>query len=218
MNVVSLEEGRGMVKDPGRKGWWSQCWTGARYYPSDPRAGDIDILDIAHALGNLSRYGGHCRFYSVAEHSVLVSKIVSPELALEGLMHDATEAYLGDLTRPVRMEMGFDSSYLELDRLARRAIANAFDLMPDIPHEVEIADVRLVVLEKRVLLPRADPWYLNYPEPDNVAINCWLPYGASLAFLRRYCELTGEPFEINEMIFNDLKAKDDLAFGQARML
>lgn len=218
MNVVSLEEGRGMVKDLGRKGWWSQCWTGTRYYPSDPRKGDVDILDIAFALGNLARYGGHCRFYSVAEHSVLVSKIVRPELALEGLMHDATEAYLGDVTRPVRMEMGFDSSYLDLERKARRVIAQAFDLVPEIPHEVEIADVRLVVLEKRVLLPRSDPWHLSYPAPDNVAIDCWPPRGASLAFLRRYCELADQPYEIHEMIFNQLAGEDDLAFGQARML
>src|SRR4051812_16341267 len=69
----------------------------------DPRNHNYDIKAIAHALSNLCRYTGHSkRFYSVAEHCVLVSRLVDPRFAFEGLMHDASEAFCGDVASPLK--------------------------------------------------------------------------------------------------------------------
>lgn len=78
------------------KGDWMQTYTGRRFWPLDPVAGDIEIMDIAHALSNQCRYAGHTRFhYSVAQHSVQVSENVAPEHALWGLLHDAPDVRQG---------------------------------------------------------------------------------------------------------------------------
>lgn len=82
-----------------------------RVYPLSAEPGLITIADIAHSLARLCRYGGRCHtFYSVAEHSVLVAHIVAdkqPELAMHGLLHDATEAYLGDVVIPLKQHLRF---------------------------------------------------------------------------------------------------------------
>ena len=75
-----------------------------RYFDfTKPHEHDFQIEDIAKALSNICRFNGHCPFYSVAQHSVAVSMLVPPEYAMEGLMHDAPEAYLGDVTAPLKM-------------------------------------------------------------------------------------------------------------------
>jgi len=98
------------------KGDWAQTYTGKAFYPEDPRPEDIDINDIAHALSLMCRFNGHCtEFYSVAEHSVRVSKYMqnryakyhmempSPDMcSIYGLMHDSTEAYISDVIRPIK--------------------------------------------------------------------------------------------------------------------
>lgn len=79
-------------------------FTGIEFAPLAPRLEDIDIRDIAHGLSNLCRFSGQCRkFYSVAEHSVLVSRLTPPEYALGALLHDASEAYgLNDVAGPIK--------------------------------------------------------------------------------------------------------------------
>jgi len=78
-------------------------FTGKKFNLERP---DFDLEDIAHALANTCRYGGHCRkFYSVAEHSVNVARIMDVEGLgdpREGIMHDATEAYLSDVPAPFK--------------------------------------------------------------------------------------------------------------------
>ena len=85
---------------------WIQTYTGRKFHPLRPRVAEVDVRDIAHALSLKCRFGGHCRvFYSVAEHSVRVSRVLEAkgrELAVWGLMHDAGEAYLPDVGRPVK--------------------------------------------------------------------------------------------------------------------
>ncbi len=82
-------------------------FTGKYIDPFEPRGDDIDILDIAHALSNTCRYGGHSLFhYSVAQHSVLVSRFfMTPHLRLAGLLHDAEEAYMCDIPTPIKKKL-----------------------------------------------------------------------------------------------------------------
>jgi hypothetical protein len=87
---------------------WIETYTGKKFYPFYPNAEDIDIQDIAHSLSMQCRFNGHTRyFYSVAEHSFLIANYLenqgaSHQLCLAGLLHDAAEAYLGDVVRPVK--------------------------------------------------------------------------------------------------------------------
>jgi len=90
---------------------WIATYTGGRFYPLDPRPEDVCIADIAHSLSQICRFNGQTlQFYSVAQHSVLVSKLLgqggpSPIHEFMGLKHDAAEAYLCDLVRPIKREL-----------------------------------------------------------------------------------------------------------------
>jgi hypothetical protein len=101
--VIGATDVQKEVESMGRKGDWIQTFTGKQFWPLDPRPDEVYIEDIAHALGNICRFNGHClRFYSVAEHCFHVSHKVVPGLALMGLLHDAAEAYVCDVVRPVK--------------------------------------------------------------------------------------------------------------------
>ena len=112
---------------------WIQTYTGRKFHPLDPAMTDFDLRDIAHSLSLLCRFNGHClRFYSVAEHSVRVSRILPDDLKLWGLLHDAGEAYLTDLPRPVKGQMpGFRDmedkivEYVTLREVKNLSFANA---------------------------------------------------------------------------------------------
>ena len=123
-----------------------QTYTGKKFFPFSPSYKDIDIEDIAHALSNICRYSGHCKkFYSVAQHSYLVSKKCSKENAMWGLLHDASEIYSGgDIPTPIKHHM------LDLKRLEENVmyeIAKKFTLPYPIPEEVHFADKQLFLLE-----------------------------------------------------------------------
>ena len=85
--------------------------TGKHFYPLDPDQQDIDIEDVAHALSLICRANGHFRhFYSVAQHSIAcaceaIARGYSLEVTLGCLLHDASEAYLADITRPVKAQL-----------------------------------------------------------------------------------------------------------------
>src|SRR5689334_2642685 len=116
------------------RGDWMQTFTGRRFYPLSPRPGEIDPADIAHALSLLCRYGGHVdRFYSVAEHCVLMSQAVAPEDALAALLHDATEAYVVDVPRPLKRQL---AGYREIEEQVWFAIAYRFRLDYELPAAV----------------------------------------------------------------------------------
>lgn len=85
---------------------WIQTYTGKKFFPLHPHQNEYVIEDIAHALSMKCRFAGHCNaFYSVAEHSVKVSRIVAPESQLWGLLHDAAEAYLPDVCQPIKSQI-----------------------------------------------------------------------------------------------------------------
>lgn len=84
-------------------------YTGKVFDFDSPSDGPVCLEDIAHALGMLCRFNGHIRrFYSVAQHSVLVSKLVDPRYALLALFHDAAEAYVGDMVSPLKRREGME--------------------------------------------------------------------------------------------------------------
>src|ERR1700757_1336901 len=82
---------------------WIQTFSGKRFSLLEPQPDQICIEDIAHALSLQARFTGHVKYhYSVAQHCWYASQIVAPEFALEALMHDASEAYIGDMSRPMK--------------------------------------------------------------------------------------------------------------------
>lgn len=169
---------------------WMQVYSGEPFYPLYAEPADVDINDVAHALGMVCRYAGHCRiFYSVAEHSVLMSHTVDPENALWALLHDATEAYIGDMVRPLKHEL---RSYMAAEARLAEVIAIKFGLEGSMPAQVVEHDTRIVVDEKaQIMAPSRLPWSaLEGYAPLGVTVQGWDPYTASEMFLARFQQLT----------------------------
>lgn len=175
------------------KGMFFHVHSGKKFFPFECTADDIEITDIAHALGNVCRYGGHGEFYSVAEHSVIVSRLVSEEFAFQALMHDASEAYVGDLIRPLKHNI--PAFGLFEDHIFKR-IAEKYNFDSEVPEEVKHADNLVLYPETlRVFGGRVDPikagWYLSAGIPDfEIPIQLLSPAEAKAAFLSRFDELT----------------------------
>ncbi|MBF0164542.1 MAG: phosphohydrolase [Magnetococcales bacterium] len=171
-----------------RGGAWIQTYTGRQFWPLDGRPEEVEIEDIAHSLGMLCRFNGHCRrFYSVAEHSVWVSRLVEEPDARWGLLHDAAEAYLSDLPKPLKRVLPDFDPWEE--RLLG-VIAVRFGLTGLPSARVKEADWRLLANEKATFMaPEPSPWHgLPAPFPD-VALAGWSPEEAKARFLERYREL-----------------------------
>lgn len=112
--------------------------------PLDMKPDDVAIEDIAHSLARLCRYNGHCGgFISVARHSIWVAdSLYLTDFQLWGLLHDAPEAYLGDMTRPVKQQPSM-AMYREADEALEKVIAERFDLPYPMPDAVHDADMRV---------------------------------------------------------------------------
>ena len=103
-----------------RKGDWFVTYSGKQFWPLDPQPQDVCVRDIAHHLSLVCRFGGAVRtHYSVAQHSLIVADILPPRLKLRGLLHDATEAYVGDMVRPLKR---FMPDYREVENKVWAAI------------------------------------------------------------------------------------------------
>jgi 5'-nucleotidase len=181
-----------------RKGDWIQLISGEPFWPLDARLEEVHLNDIAWALSMQCRYAGHVkRRYSVGEHSVMVSRLVPAEHALWGLLHDASEAYLVDLPRPVKHSM---PDYCAYEDALMRVIAERFDLPWPEPWEVKQVDRAMLSVERRRLLAESrlpwgdvqggewDTWVVGMDEMD---LPCWSPTTAYNQFVQRYAEVTG---------------------------
>jgi 5'-deoxynucleotidase YfbR-like HD superfamily hydrolase len=186
-----------MTTNEQRIGEWMQTYTGRKFWPMDPRPEDFDIEDIAHHLSNVCRYGGACRaFYSVAQHSVLVSQVIEYKAGaslheqLWGLLHDASEAYLGDMVRPLKRSM---PQYREAEHQVMAAIAERFGLDLREPAIVKQADTILLSTERRDLLNHELPWNADeLVDPLPFIIIPDSPFEAKERFLERFAELTAK--------------------------
>ena len=129
----------------------------------DPKPETITIEDIAHALSHLCRFGGHIhKFYSVASHSVYCSGMASLENKLCALLHDASEAYLIDVPRPIKVRL---TNYEEIENKLMTVIANKFGFQWPMPEEVKSVDGRMHVLEwDNLVVQNTDKIQCHSPE------------------------------------------------------
>lgn len=173
-------------------GDWIGTHLGGKFWPLDPHPDDVHIGDIAHALSQQCRYTGHSfRPYSVAEHSILVSSFCPPEFALEGLLHDAAEAYLADVARPVKHRI---KGLVEIEDRIHQAICTKFNLPFPISPQVKDIDNRILADEREVLFPRSNvyDWFSGWGEPKKLGcdIACLPANAAEVAFIMEFYRLT----------------------------
>jgi uncharacterized protein len=138
---------------------WIQTANGRCFDILNPRAEDIHVDDIAHHLAAINRFTGAARRpYSVAQHSCLVARLLPPRLRLAGLLHDASEAYTGDWSSPLKMAVRASAPGL-LERLiepVERAVWERFGLLgltTDDHAAIKHADLIALATEKRDLMP-----------------------------------------------------------------
>lgn len=170
--------------------------SGKQIYFLEPTGDMFDITDIAHALSNTCRYTGHCnRFYSVAEHSVHVSNLLKgTPYELDGLLHDAAEAYLPDVASPIKQ---FLADYNAMEDRLLSVIFKKYNLEYPFHPSVKVCDLQMLSTEAHYLLPsRGDTWDSVWgrrgrPKVDHgFKPNCLEPAVAKNLFLERYKELT----------------------------
>lgn len=165
----------------------TQTHSGGKFYPLAPAGKDMHISDVAIALAKQCRFNGHCEgFYSVAQHCVLVSHIVPEWCAREGLMHDAPEAWIGDLVTPVKYRC---DDYLRIEEGVELVVARRFKLVYPMPDIIKKADKQALATEKRDLLGNPDWTHLKgiKPHPDTIIPLEW--QDAQWLFLQRAAEL-----------------------------
>ena len=170
---------------------WINTYTGRQFWPLAPRVQDVDIEDIAHALSLQCRFTGHVReFYSVAQHCCLVAERVPKEDRLWALLHDAPEAYLIDLARPVKHAPEMQCYRDAEDRLMA-VIAERFGLTGECPSSVKDADKRILMTEVRSMMTMHPQWLIDAPwKPyDGYTIDPWTPAIAKARYLNRFIAL-----------------------------
>lgn len=181
-------------------GPYIQTVSGRRVNPFAPSVDDIDLGDVAIALSNQCRFGGHTRrYYSVAQHACIVSdqvleKTGDPYAALWALLHDAGEAYLIDLPHPIKHRSELGRLYREAEAGLEDVIRQRFGLIGPPPPSVKEIDRAVLATERAALTMVAWHWpELEGVEPLAIEIEPWTPEVAAAAFLERYAKLAAPP-------------------------
>lgn len=159
----------------------------------EPRAEDISLADIASALSRLCRFTGHVNapFYSVAQHSCVVADLVAPEHRVHALLHDAHEAYIGDISSPMKaalraLDPNFPRALWMLEQRIINAIYESAGVArpsPGVGAIIKQADMIALAIEQRDIMRSKNDWGLPYPLPESYRINRYLtPWAAQDAF------------------------------------
>ncbi len=163
----------------------------------DPKPSQLDIKDIAQSLSNICRFNGHCSFYSVAEHSVhcatLAIKTGLPDQDIYAvLMHDAQEAYTGDMCKPLKNIM---PEYAELEDRIEKVVQKHFKINNDRPALVKTFDLQMLKAEKAHLFPKdKENWFAFEDVAEvSITIGCWNPDEAAIRFLQLYYKYRPTP-------------------------
>lgn len=161
-----------------------------RYFDlAEPEGSRIGIFEIAHALSQICRFTGHCnKFYSVAQHSVLVSHLVPRELASQGLWHDAHEAFIGDVSAPLKSLL---PDYKLIEKRIEAFVRGRFALPTEFDPRVKHADLVALATEQRDLMPFTEQVWTTLagisPSPEKIVPLS--PLEARKAFIDRAFEL-----------------------------
>lgn len=155
-----------------------------------PETSTFTIEDIAQGLSNTCRFGGQCfGFYSVAQHCVLASQHVAPEYRYDALMHDAAEAFVGDIPSPLKQLL---PDYKVIEKRVEKAVFERFGVSNPMPKAVKHIDLVLLSTEQRDLMaPHYDKWgCIEGIEPLKQTIRPWTAQESYEEFLKRYDILT----------------------------
>lgn len=153
----------------GDRGPTIQTSSGRRFHLLDPRPEDIHMEDICGPLSRLCRFSGQCdQFYSVAQHSIICASYAEhhTNCGREGgrimLLHDAAEAYLGDITRPLKSLL---PQYQEIEAKVWDAIVRRFELDREMFSIIKSVDNQVLASEKNCIFTRSEKWP-GLPEPE----------------------------------------------------
>ncbi len=187
-----------MQNEEGRPGGWYETFTGKRFFVLDPRPEDVCIKDIAHSLSQVVRYRGHAlRFYTVAEHSVHVAREVRKRGGcyteiLRGLLHDAAEAYTGDVPSPIKSSI---PALRKSDAAIERVIMEKYGVMVKFPPWIKAIDTNIIVDERRAIMcPSGNVWATDHLPPLGIDIRCWNSQQAEAEFSMEFHKLTDYQF------------------------
>ena len=171
--------------------YWIETYTGKRFDYEHIELNKIDIRDIAHALSNTCRFNGHCsEFYSVAEHSVNVAIAISQcKHMLPALLHDATEAYMPDVSKPLK---GYWNTFFKLEEFEAKMSDHIYRQLgvpidDEIWRQIKLYDYAMLRRERDILFKDKQLW--EFPEDipvTNLEIHKWSPQVAEKMFLKLY--------------------------------
>jgi len=149
----------------------------------DPKPDQFTIEDIALGLSRQPRFGGHTKaFYSVAQHCVHLAQVVPKGYKMQALMHDASEAFMGDMSTPLKHLL---PDYMDIEEGVSGAIQKAFGFSPMSPL-LEVADARMLITERNALLPTYNEKDWAGHEPYPIKIRPMIMEKAYGEFLKAY--------------------------------
>lgn len=192
INLVEYMDEYDAIHNPDRIGTWGLTFTGRRFWLLSPEPRDIFIIDIAHNLSRMNRYNGGTTGefgYSVAQHSFLASYLVEPKYQLATLLHDASEAYIGDVISPLKKLLG--GRYRAIENGIMDAVAARYGFVYDEETEraVKKADNIMLATEVRDIVPGHILRYEPTEKPMYTKVVPIEPEMAKTMFLLRFAEL-----------------------------